>query len=753
MRKGILAAVTSAILASASLAQAQTVTVNSAGGADFTSIVDALESFRSGSNAAVNTDGFENVISITGFGPYIEQFPTVDDSFGTDTLTLRGDLGTTRPLILALEGLDSPDDAITLGGSRTINFDSLIVAAADDPSSAIDLFANFSPDLLRVTGSGEFNFTNSVMTALPALGSGDYATSYTQESDIPSDLIDGTREYDAALQRSGDNGLRTEDTLTINIIDSVITQQRTDPVVTIHTGDMIVDNSVISGNERWGIQIANDHNLTITNSTFNNNDQGIRGFSGATIIVQDSTFDSNAVGYRIDGGNDIRIYSNSFTNNSVGVFSISGDNLPTEIVDNDFIDNSGWGVQVFSDTNDVGRIEGNFFSGNGFGGGLQSWGYDGGNMELLNNDLPMVVSNNTFTSPSTPTDVTFPEPINVRVGRSGDRASNITFINNVFAGPATGGGVGIEIFEATADSGGNTTDITIGRNGAPTAGDGALAVAVQDEVGFDASGVVTEDAAFADATNGDWTPGNFDFAAFGDFPFSYTSQADLTSVPAISNSDDLNSLTAIVVSASGVNDGGLQTSPLAEFTNGADAIESPPFPGLLTDFPGEGTPSGSYAYEIVSSASDLANVSEIEVISGWNDGRASHHYDVYGTTDYPVTSGSSFFLIAKGVIPVPFGSANPGAPSTKEYYVTTLTDGDDGIVAEGVTGIRFDFFATGNGAGAYVDQYGTTNPLDVDGTTIATDPGIVQAIEGSWIREIDATFTTFNSVSDWSTLE
>jgi len=150
--------------------------------------------------------------------------------------------------------------------------------------------------------------------------------------------------------------------------------------------------------------------------------------------------------------------------------------------------------------------------------------------------------------------------------------------------------------------------------------------------------------------------------------------------------------------------------------------------GLLNDFPGQNTPAWSGCFA-VSPATDIA---EIHVFSGNLNSpagaRTFHHYDVYATNDPNPTVGSPWTLVLAEVIPAPFGSTNV-ADNHAALTVLRHTDGTSAF-AEDVTALRFDFYAVGNTANRFDDDWDNGVGDDRD--------GFAAAVESSLIIEVDA---------------
>ncbi len=700
-------------------AQVNTVSVNpgSGNGTDtFNTIGDALASFATGGpNVSVNSDATDNVINIDAFGPYDEQFVNIDSAtLGTDNLIIQGSNGSDRPLILVQQSADGAD-GLNIEGAMNLTLNQIIIAASDTGTVITD-------DLIEVNGTdSSLTFTNSVMTSVDPSGTTAYS-SYTQESDIPADLLDGTRAFDNTLIYAGDNGFRLQGdaapgTTTI-IEDSIVAQQNTDPIVSFSGGpdaNLEVRRTTIAGNANIGIQIA---------------EQG-------TLLVEDSIITNNGgIGIALfDGVPSITVHDTEIYNNSLGIFVLNGVAATYDFNDLLIYDNGSWGLQCFSDSDPVSGIANSTIYNNGSASAASgvAWGTDGGNIEFLGDSATtFLIDNCTIANPAAPSDV------NIRIGRPGDSGSAPVVIqDSVIAGGTTA----VEILDAS--------DVTIVNSGIVTAGPDATTNAVINS-GPDAETtafITNEDPGFADSANGDFTPSNFDYAGIGDAVYAFAG-TEQNAEPAFDASDALNGAVGTILLGNFLV--GPDGDDLTELTDGTNAGFGGALEGLARDNPGNGTPSVSIAYDLVGNNTTVADVSSVSVTSGWQDGRSAHHYDLLYTTDYPVDGSSTWYSLAKTVTAVPFGSAYPGSGAGDYwYYLSNLTDGDDGLVADDITGLRFDIYAIGNTTNAYVDPYGSADPLDVDGSGSGPSP----AAEGAWIREIDVDFTTTTPVGDWMILD
>ncbi len=200
---------------------------------DTPTIAEALLTFAEGRLNHGKTDE-PNRIIVTSFGPHVEAFPGIGSHVvdGDEAFVIEGKLSDGMPLILVRRGYRSLsnsalDGCVNVNNGVSVEFRNLVFAAAPLSSRFVhnDMF-RFGP------GGTKVDFLNCVITALP-----ENAINYVRYSDIPTDLLDGTRNYDKSLIRSGDDamdlGWREYDSpsptglepLEITISDTVITQQ------------------------------------------------------------------------------------------------------------------------------------------------------------------------------------------------------------------------------------------------------------------------------------------------------------------------------------------------------------------------------------------------------------------------------------------------------------------------------------------------------------------------------------------------
>ncbi len=160
-----------------------------------------------------------------------------------------------------------------------------------------------------------------------------------------------------------------------------------------------------------------------------------------------------------------------------------------------------------------------------------------------------------------------------------------------------------------------------------------------------------------------------------------------------------------------------------------DGASLGPMTGLLQDFPGVGQPAWS-GYWTLANGSPV-DLSELRVLSGnlGREGRIFHHYDAYTTGDPSPGSASAWELIGSEITSATFGTRN-STNLTASW--TRVTGEGGGPIAQGVTGLRLDFYAVSNTDSLFVDDWDAGSPGDTDGQPAA--------IESPLIFEIDAWF-------------
>ncbi len=270
--------------------------------------------------------------------------------------------------------------------------------------------------------------------------------------------------------------------------------------------------------------------------------------------------------------------------------------------------------------------------------------------------------------------------------------------------------------------------------------------------------VTTTDPAYVDAANGDFTVQSWDYAAAGSNNFSLggaagfdsgaseraATFAGLTEIGGLVTDD----LEGVVIADISGGFHGAASGTQASLTDNTVNEGINDLNGLMADFPGDGVPSYSGFYTLASGG-NVANVSEIRIVSGNNggtggNGRSFHNVNLYTTTEDPPAAGSVWTPLIFEVIPAPFGSA--GGAATDTISLSVLRDeAAAGDIASGITGLRVDFFATGNTADRFDDPYDAVNPLDRD--------GFGAAVEGAIMKEIEADFSVVTNVNEWMILD
>lgn len=711
----------------------------------FNTIADAIASFSTGgANEAVNSDATDNVINVLAAStPYVDTIgnigPATGGTFagtyeGTDTIVIQGDSSSNRPVVRLLDS-GSSGSGINTVGDASLTLVDLILAPAET--------GGYTDEILYALDNSTVTATNVYFGNWPA-GNTDADEAAAIVSGL-GDLLDGSRAFDAALLRPNGDGdgiyigaFNSANTPTVTLTDCVVTQFQDDNIVAVADSEVyLLGNTVVSAASDGGMQVGNTSAVTIDGGagsvlftgnggvTVNNPPvwfyNTVNNISIRRLEISDNNNTAPALWLQADGV-DVNI-DELVINNAAGdgLEINNGDLLTTNFNQLTITNSAGIGIDVPIDDNDFAGFSNSIIANNA-----------GGNVRLLNGSgttaqAAITISGSTIYGGS------------VQLGAGADpfNVASLTIVDSVFAGTGTG----LDIVDSVI-----TPDVI--NTAFVTAGPDALTVDINGTA--NTSEIINEDPAFVDAANGDFEPQSLDFAGIGAVRFAYAG-TEQNAAPTFDDEDSLNGMTGVFLAGDVLGAAGnTQATSLTAFTDGTnESTDGTTLNGLLRDNPGEGVPSASVAYDLVGNASLTADVTTITVTSGWQDGRASHHYDVLFTRDYPVDGSATWYTLAKEVIPVAWGSAYPGTgPGDLWYYVTELTDGTDGFVAEDITGLRFDFYAIGNTTNGFVDPYGVENFLDVDGS----GSGPAAAAEGAWIREIDANFTTDTSVSEWMLL-
>ncbi len=262
----------------------------------FNSLAAALASYGAG-GPNHNFPG-PNIIAVEDFGPYDEELPDVPDGFDSDTFQITAAPGGTLVL--------QRGSTWALGANVSIN--GLVIASSSTSTP--------TGTLVSSTG-GTQTITNSRITALPAA-----ASSYTQASDIPAGIADGTAAYDGSLVRAGD-GLTVAGG-TVNVTNSII-NQHTRGVVSSSGSLTVLASQVVSNNGNGVTNTGADLTLSGAGIQVSNNaGTGISTSGGALSLV--GTYASPVVlanntvaGIAINGGSSYEIRNTIANNSPVGL--------------------------------------------------------------------------------------------------------------------------------------------------------------------------------------------------------------------------------------------------------------------------------------------------------------------------------------------------------------------------------------------------------------------------------------------------
>jgi hypothetical protein len=143
--------------------------------------------------------------------------------------------------------------------------------------------------------------------------------------------------------------------------------------------------------------------------------------------------------------------------------------------------------------------------------------------------------------------------------------------------------------------------------------------------------------------------------------------------------------------------------------------------GLLTDFPGAGSPTKRVEFDLGAAR----DISRINILSGnfGADGR------VFSTTVISLSTngGTTFDLLGY------FQSDASGATNSGQHQSTMveIVDSLGGWLATGVTHLQFDFYAVADNSGQMLDPFDGVNPFT------GIDDGLGAAFVSPLIWEID----------------
>lgn len=281
-------------------AQSKSVTVNSNGGADFTTITDAL--------ASVNTTPTEeNVITITGGGPY-EEIITI-----SVPLTLRGSNPDNRPIILLRQignvsqyqttrSLQTSDGIVNLAaGNITLENLIIIPSFATPPGDAIDIEGFSSSDHFSVT------FRNLLVTANNFDDKPVTLDGLERSELLDSEMITFSDDALSVLTTFGGRPDATIDVLMENVVCShTRTANASDGfILGGRNVTATLRNVVSSYNARFGFQLLSAVTTTFEGTAADpiivkGNGTGITDFSATSNTWSHVYMTDNLAGLRID---------------------------------------------------------------------------------------------------------------------------------------------------------------------------------------------------------------------------------------------------------------------------------------------------------------------------------------------------------------------------------------------------------------------------------------------------------------------
>ncbi|MGD9634265.1 MAG: cellulase family glycosylhydrolase [Pirellulales bacterium] len=163
---------------------------------------------------------------------------------------------------------------------------------------------------------------------------------------------------------------------------------------------------------------------------------------------------------------------------------------------------------------------------------------------------------------------------------------------------------------------------------------------------------------------------------------------------------------------------------LAAFTDGVGDLGSG-VTGLLNDFPTPGSPAKLVSYDLAAPH----DIDEIRIFTGNNgkDGRIFSTTAVWTSTD-----GVDYDLLGYFQSDPSGSQNNASTPGGAKGSTLVRIFHDDGTpIVEGVTHLRFDFYAAANIPGVMLDPFDGVNPFT------GIDDGLAAAYVSPLVREID----------------
>jgi len=161
---------------------------------------------------------------------------------------------------------------------------------------------------------------------------------------------------------------------------------------------------------------------------------------------------------------------------------------------------------------------------------------------------------------------------------------------------------------------------------------------------------------------------------------------------------------------------------LPAFTDGL-GLGASGLTGLLNDFPGAGVPAKRIQYTLP----EARDIGEIRMFTGndGKDGRVFHTYTVEFSSDSGVTWSEPIYVQSHAS-----GTLNNAGNNNWRNVLSQLTE-PEGLLAAGVTDLRFDIYSVDNTGGQMRDPFDGVNPFT------SLDDGLTAAFVSPLVWEID----------------
>ncbi len=464
----------------------------------FDTVNEALDSFeQGGSNEFASSNGVPNTIILDVASSYVFDEIFVPGIFGspsgvlagtyvgTDPVIVRGSDPNNRALLLIGASATSLGDGLFVSGGVNLTFQDVIIATSETTARVGD-------EVFNVRDNGTvFTMINAVLTALPPAASVPYS-SYVDEATLETvagvtGILDGTAPYDeTGLVQSGDNGFfiggfNGTDSPTVNLIDTIITQQGTDQLVVYGNSTVNLSGaSAVTAGRALGFQLGNTVTLNVN------------GSPGNLIRINDNT----GIGIRVFNAGAINLNYAEISGNPVGIFDFPSANAPVvQITNSVFRNNAGFAVQNFADIARLTTIDNCLFIENGTPGDT-----DSGHIELLAGsssfEAPaLTISNSTFVNSLSDIGIALGRSTAVNDGGDDPYGGDVTFNNVILAG--TPGEVLLSVENYTTTGTLTLTDVALVEDGEFGVGAGNGIFGAPD------TSIIKLDPVFVDPANND----------------------------------------------------------------------------------------------------------------------------------------------------------------------------------------------------------------------------------------------------------